>query len=102
MASSYGIGTTAIHAGQSPNQWSHGAVIPPICLASTFSYTAQPQDNIKYVYSRCGSPTRECLETALAALEGAKYGMSLTLRAVATLMIIDHLPLYPLFLFISY
>ena len=78
MNSSQGIGTTAIHAGQSPKQWTHGAVIPPISLSTTF-YQPSPAQPIKYEYSRSGNPTRECLETALAALEGAKYGKRLTI-----------------------
>lgn len=77
MQSGHGIGTIAIHAGQEPQQWNHGAVIPPVCLSTTF-YQPYPAQPIKYEYSRSGNPTRECLETALAALEGAKYGETVT------------------------
>lgn len=31
-----GFSTKAIHAGQSPLQWSHRAVIPPLVLSTTF------------------------------------------------------------------
>ena len=77
MESGYGVGTIAIHSGQEPQQWNHGAVIPPVCLSTTF-YQPYPAQPIKYEYSRSGNPTRECLETALAALEGAKYGEIIT------------------------
>lgn len=90
MASPYGIGTIAIHAGQSPKQWTYGAVIPPVCLSSTF-YQPAPAQPIKYEYSRSGNPTRECLETALAALEGAKYGLTFSSGLATQLTIVQSL-----------
>ncbi|NXJ20460.1 CGL lyase, partial [Dicrurus megarhynchus] len=64
--------TSAIHAGQEPEQWRSGAVVPPISLSTTFKQRA-PGENRGYDYSRSGNPTRECLEKAAAALDGAKY-----------------------------
>lgn len=68
------FGTRAIHAGQSPTQWPHGAVIPPICVSTTFYQPAPAEPLLGYDYSRAGNPTRTCLETCLASLEKAKYG----------------------------
>ncbi|UYV69393.1 CTH [Cordylochernes scorpioides] len=66
--------TLAIHEGQEPSQWTHKAVIPPICMSTTFEQYA-PADHAGYEYSRSGNPTRNCLERAIAALESAKYGI---------------------------
>ena len=72
------FGTRAIHAGQEPNQWPHGAVIPPICVSTTFAQPAPGEPLLGYDYSRAGNPTRTCLETCLASLEKAKYGEKLS------------------------
>jgi cystathionine gamma-lyase len=90
MESSHKLGTLAIHAGQSSQQWNHGAIIPPIVLSSTF-YQSSPGQPTKYDYSRSGNPTRDCLETALAALEGAKYGLAFSSGLAAQLTIIQSL-----------
>jgi cystathionine beta-lyase/cystathionine gamma-synthase len=61
--------TLAIHAGQEPDPTT-GAVVPPIYQTSTY---AQEEVGLHkgYEYSRTGNPTRQALETCLAALEGA-------------------------------
>jgi cystathionine gamma-synthase len=61
--------TLAIHAGQEPDPTT-GAVVPPIYQTSTY---AQEEVGLHkgYEYSRTGNPTRQSLETCLAALEGA-------------------------------
>ncbi|HVW27022.1 MAG TPA: PLP-dependent aspartate aminotransferase family protein [Polyangiaceae bacterium] len=66
--------TLAIHAGQEPDP-SHGAVMTPIVLASTF---AQPEPGRPpmFDYSRSGNPTRRALEQCLAELEGGEYGFA--------------------------
>ncbi|NXQ60252.1 CGL lyase, partial [Anthoscopus minutus] len=64
--------TSAIHAGQDPEQWRSGAVVPPISLSTTFKQRA-PGEHAGYDYIRSGNPTRDCLEKAVAALDGAKY-----------------------------
>jgi cystathionine gamma-synthase len=66
--------TLAIHAGQPPDPTT-GAVVPAIQLATTF---AQSEVGVHhgYEYSRSGNPTRQALETCLAALEGAERGMA--------------------------
>ncbi|XP_033372146.1 cystathionine gamma-lyase-like [Parus major] len=64
--------TDAIHAGQEPEKWRSGAVVPPISLSTTFKQRA-PGEHAGYEYIRSGNPTRDCLEKAAAALDGAKY-----------------------------
>ncbi len=59
--------TLAIHAGQEPDP-STGAITPPIHMTSTYAQPALGK-NKGWVYSRGGNPTRENLETCLAALE---------------------------------
>jgi cystathionine gamma-synthase len=60
--------TLAIHAGQEPDPTT-GAVVPPIYQTSTY---AQEEVGLHkgFEYSRTGNPTRQALETCLAALEG--------------------------------
>jgi len=67
------LDTLAIHAGQSPDPVS-GAVMQPIVLASTFAQDG-PGKHKGYEYARTGNPTRNTLERALAALEGATHGV---------------------------
>lgn len=63
--------TTAIHVGQEPDPRT-GAVTPPIYMTSTYSRKSQET----YAYGRTSNPTRDALQTSLAALEGARYGLS--------------------------
>jgi cystathionine beta-lyase/cystathionine gamma-synthase len=65
--------TLCIHGGQEPDPV-HGAVMPPIVLASTFAQDGPGAMRGPYDYSRAGNPTRTALEGCLAALEGAKHG----------------------------
>uniref|UniRef100_A0A1W7RI63 Cystathionine gamma-lyase n=1 Tax=Agkistrodon contortrix contortrix TaxID=8713 RepID=A0A1W7RI63_AGKCO len=78
--------TQAIHVGQEPEQWSSLAVVPPISLATTFKQRAPGQHN-GFEYSRCGNPTRDCLEKAVAALDGAKYCLAYASGLAATVNI---------------
>jgi len=66
--------TLAIHAGQEPDP-SSGAVMMPIVLASTFAQAA-PGQHKGYEYSRSGNPTRNALESCLAALENGRHGFA--------------------------
>ncbi|MFO0562216.1 MAG: PLP-dependent aspartate aminotransferase family protein [Polyangiales bacterium] len=68
------LDTLAVHAGQHPDPTS-GAVMPPIVLSSTFAQEG-PGVHKGYEYSRSGNPTRNTLEACIAALEGAKHGLS--------------------------
>ncbi|GAA4194886.1 cystathionine gamma-synthase [Gryllotalpicola kribbensis] len=70
-----GFATRAIHAGQEFDPTT-GAIIPPVYLTSTFV-----QDGIGglrggYEYGRAGNPTRDVLQTQLAALEGGAGALS--------------------------
>ena len=70
--------TRAIHAGQ-PADPSTGATITPIFQTST--YTQQGLgENKGYEYSRTGNPTRAALETCLASLENARFGLAFRQR----------------------
>ena len=69
-----GFETLAIHAGQDPEGLT-GAVTVPIFQTSTFAQDAVGK-NKGYEYGRTGNPTRTALETCLAALEGARWGLA--------------------------
>ncbi|XP_066479529.1 cystathionine gamma-lyase-like isoform X3 [Tiliqua scincoides] len=78
--------TQAIHVGQEPEQWRSRAVVPPICLSATFKQRA-PGKHAGFEYSRCGNPSRNCLEKAVAALDGAKYCLAYASGSAATVNI---------------
>jgi cystathionine gamma-lyase len=67
-----GFSTTAIHAGQEPEQLT-GAVVVPIYQTTTYAQHTLGE-HVKYDYGRTINPTREALETNLAALENGKFG----------------------------
>lgn len=76
------LDTLCIHAGQDPDPTS-GAVMTPIVLASTFVQDG-PGVHKGFDYSRAGNPTRDALEACLAALEGAKHGITFGSGCAAT------------------
>ncbi len=82
----YKYSTLAVHAGQHPDPLT-GAVNVPIYLSSTFELTGIGTDR-GWDYSRAGNPTRDRLETALAALEGGTSGHAFTtgMSAIAALV----------------
>jgi cystathionine beta-lyase/cystathionine gamma-synthase len=84
--SPYKYSTLAVHAGQSPDKQT-GAVNVPLYLSSTFELTGIGTDR-GWDYSRAGNPTRDALETALAALEGGTSAHAFTsgMAAIAALM----------------
>ncbi len=71
---SWGFSTKAIHVGQDP-EVTTGAVTVPVFQTSTFAQEAVGKHS-GYEYARTGNPTRTALQTALAALEGAAFGVS--------------------------
>uniref|UniRef100_A0A3P9JA91 Cystathionine gamma-lyase n=1 Tax=Oryzias latipes TaxID=8090 RepID=A0A3P9JA91_ORYLA len=81
--------TDAIHVGQEPEQWKSMAVVPPISLSTTFKQYS-PGDHAGFEYSRSGNPTRNCLEKAVAALDGAKYSLAFA-SGLATTVTVTHL-----------
>ncbi|HXB31610.1 MAG TPA: aminotransferase class I/II-fold pyridoxal phosphate-dependent enzyme, partial [Puia sp.] len=74
--------TRLIHAGMEPDP-STGAIIPPIYQTSTFVQTA-PGNNKGYEYARSQNPTRRALETALASIENARFGLSFSSGVAAS------------------
>ncbi len=80
------IETLAIHAGQSPDP-ATGAVMTPIYQTSTYVQNGVG-DHKGYDYARTGNPTRTALESCLAALEGAQYGLCFSsgMAAIDTLL----------------
>lgn len=96
MSAERGFSTKAIHAGQDPQQWKHSSVIPPIVLSTTFQRDA-PDQSGGYVYGRSDNPSRNVLETCLAALENGKYahtfssGLGATTVLTSLLKAGDHL-----------
>src|SRR5450432_400016 len=70
----YAFETLAVHAGYEPDPV-HGAVMPPVVMASTFAQP-EPGKPLRFDYSRSGNPTRANLEAALAALEGGARGFA--------------------------
>lgn len=74
--------TLAIHAGQDPEP-STGAVIVPIYQTSTFAQEEVGKHK-GFEYARTDNPTRSALQTALAALEGAEWGLCYASGLAAT------------------
>ena len=74
--------TKAIHAGQEPDPTT-GAVMTPIYQTSTY-WQKSPGDNKGFEYSRGTNPTRKALESCLAALENAKFGLAFSSGMGAT------------------
>ena len=63
--------TKTIHFGQ-PSEPETGALVAPIFQTSTYEQDAPGHDK-GFSYSRTNNPTRQRLETVLAALEGVEY-----------------------------
>ena len=74
--------TTYIHAGANPDP-STGAIMTPIFQTSTYVQEA-PGVNKGFEYARSQNPTRQALETALAAIEKGNYGLAFSSGVAAT------------------
>jgi cystathionine beta-lyase len=87
------IQTAAVHTLR---DFEHGAVAPPVHLASTFALDPATEDGA-YAYQRGSNPTRAQLEQVLAALDGARHGfafasgMAATAAALSTLEVGDEI-----------
>ena len=68
---------------------SHGAVIPPLHLSSTFAFQKFGQKG-RYDYTRTGNPTRDQLAGALAAAEGG-CGAVITASGMAAVHLVTQL-----------
>ena len=77
-----GLGTLAVHAGQSPEPVT-GAIMPPVFQTSTY---VQPElgRHLGYEYARTHNPTREAYERNVAALESGAYGIAFASGLAAT------------------
>jgi cystathionine gamma-synthase len=75
--------TLAVHAGWEPDEET-GAVVPPIQMSTTFKQDAVGQTRGGFEYGRSDNPTRRSLESAIAALEGAKHGFAFASGLAAT------------------
>jgi cystathionine gamma-synthase len=70
-----GFNTRAVHAGQTPDPTT-GAVIPPLYQTTTFAQDGIGKLRNGYEYGRGTNPTRDALQTQIAALEGGKHAFS--------------------------
>ena len=83
----HGMGTKAIHAGQSPDP-STGAVMMPIYATSTYAQ-ASPGEHQGYEYSRSHNPTRFAYERCVAALESGSHGFAFASGLAATSTVLE-------------
>ena len=84
---SWGLGTRAIHGGQSPDP-STGAVMTPIYATSTYAQSS-PGEHQGFEYSRTHNPTRFAWERCVAALEGGTRGFAFASGLAATATLLD-------------
>ncbi|NDE15849.1 PLP-dependent transferase [bacterium] len=66
--------TTCVHAGAHVEPTT-GAIMQPIFATSTY-VQEEPAKHKGFDYSRADNPTRQAYEEALAAMEGARHGLS--------------------------
>lgn len=81
--------TRLVHKGQS-SQPVTGDVVPPIHIATTFDRS--PQDPVTRFYGRGENPTREALESCLAALEDAPFALTFSSGQAAAASVLSLLP----------
>lgn len=86
----HNFGTLAVHAG-SPIDPTTGAVIEPLSLSTTFAQTSVGQPVGSYEYARSSNPNRDNFETAIAALEHAKYALAFSSGSATTATILQSL-----------
>ncbi len=83
------FGTKALHAGIEPDP-STGAIMTPIFQTSTYVQDG-PGIHKGYEYARAHNPTRDALQTNIAALENAKFGRCFASGMAATETVIKTL-----------
>ncbi len=83
----FGFTTKSIHHGQEADE-ATGAVVPMLSLATTYKQDGINEPRGGFEYSRAQNPTRQQLETVLAALENAAYANAFSsgLAALAGVM----------------
>jgi cystathionine beta-lyase/cystathionine gamma-synthase len=79
----WALDTLSVHAGMEPDELT-GAVSPPIYQTSTYAQDAVGSPRAGYEYARTQNPTRERLERAVAALEGAQFGIAFASGSACT------------------
>ena len=82
-----GLGTLAIHGGQSPDP-STGAVMPPIYATSTYAQSS-PGVHQGFEYSRSHNPTRYAWERGAASMEGGTRGFAFASGLAATSCVLE-------------
>lgn len=82
----HGLGTRAIHAGQSPDPTT-GAIMTPIYATSTYVQRS-PGEHQGWEYSRSHNPTRKAWEDCIADLEGGTRGLAFAsgMAAIGTVL----------------
>ncbi|HSA56941.1 MAG TPA: aminotransferase class I/II-fold pyridoxal phosphate-dependent enzyme [Gemmatimonadaceae bacterium] len=75
--------TLCVHAGHAPDPTT-GAVAPPIHLSTTFERDVDGEFRRGFKYARDLNPTRQALETALAAIEGGAAALAFASGQAAT------------------
>lgn len=83
------FGTKALHVGIDPDP-STGAIMTPIFQTSTYVQDG-PGIHKGYEYARAHNPTRDALQTNIAALENAKFGRCFASGMAATETVIKTL-----------
>jgi len=86
-AQGLGLGTLAIHGGQSADP-STGAVMTPIYATSTYVQSS-PGVHQGFEYSRTQNPTRFAYERCVAALEGGSRGYAFASGLAATATVLE-------------
>ena len=79
--------TKVVHAGADVDERT-GAIMVPIFQTSTY-VQQEPGIHKGWDYSRAGNPTRDCLESAFATLESAKFGLAFSSGLAAEQAIIQ-------------
>lgn len=89
--STFGFATKAVHKGEEPDyrEGASGDVVSPIHLSTTFARKKVLEPTAGYEYTRSLNPTRKALESKLASLEDAQYGLAFSsgLAAETTVLI---------------
>jgi len=82
-----GLGTRAIHAGQTVDP-ATGAVMPPIYATSTYAQSS-PGVHQGFEYSRTQNPTRFAYERCIADLESGERGFAFASGMAATSTLLE-------------
>ncbi|XP_048417619.1 cystathionine gamma-lyase-like isoform X2 [Stegostoma tigrinum] len=81
--------TQALHITQEPEQWTSMAMVPSISLSNNSKQSTSGQ-HAGFNYCCSANLTQNCLEKAVAAIDGAKYSLSFA-SGSAAMMTIVHL-----------